>query len=321
MSKKTISKKFWFVIFTAVVGGIFSGCGMVSSGQPAQGKRAASDASTDYKKPVVVGTISTDEITESSGLAASKCQKNVFWTHNDSGGGAFIYALNRAGEKLGTWKIDNANSIDWEDIAAFKGKNGECFLYVGDIGDNARKRSDLVVYKVKEPLVAAADENSSRKKPRLTGSAAAIKFDYPDARHDAETLLVHPQTGDLYVVTKRLSGAAGVYKLAAGYDSKKTNRLEKIADVTVPAIPNGFLTGGDISPDGRRVVLCDYFSAYEIALPANAANFDEIWSERPLIVELGEREQGEAVGYAADGAAIYATSEKKNSPLIEVKRK
>jgi len=56
-------------------------------------------------------------------------------------------------------------------------------------------------------------------------------------------------------------------------------------------------------------------------LPKNAKSFDEIWTEKLLIVELGERNQGEAVAYSADGKSIFATSEKKNSPIIQVKRK
>ena len=101
----------------------------------------------------------------------------------------------------------------------------------------------------------------------------------------------------------------------------KTNQLEKLTDLTVPAVPNGFLTGGDISPDGKHAIICDYFNAYELTLPDGAKNFDEIWKQKPLIVELGERKQGEAVGYSADGKSIFATSEGKNSPLIEVSGK
>ena len=109
--------------------------------------------------------------------------------------------------------------------------------------------------------------------------------------------------------------------MKAGSDKSKTVKLEKIADFSIPAVPEGFLTGGDISPDGRRVVLCDYFGAYEILLPENAKNFDDIWKEKPLRIDLGTREQGEAIGYAANGNSILATSEKKNSPMIEVVRR
>ncbi len=108
-------------------------------------------------------------------------------------------------------------------------------------------------------------------------------------------------------------------QLSKNYDLNKTNRLEKIADFTVPAFPNGFLTGGEISPDGKRVIVCDYFAAYEIILPEKAKSFDEIWREKPSIVELGERAQGEAVCYSVDGKSVFATSEKKNSPIIQVK--
>jgi len=321
MSKKTITKKSSFVILLMSFCCLFTGCFSISSSPTVNDDRADGNVSTDYRKAEIVGVIKTDEITESSGIAASKCQPGVFWTHNDSDGGAFIFAVNSKGEKLGTWKVRNSKNTDWEDIAAFKNAAGECFLYIGDIGDNLRKREFLAVFRVPEPAVSAADKTSNEKTPLFAESIEPIKFQYPDARHDAETLLAHPQTGELYLLTKRLRGAAGVYKLSKNYIPNRINRLEKIADFSVPAVPNGFLTGGDISPDGRRVVLCDYFSAYEIVLPDAAKNFDDIWREKPLIVELGEREQGEAVCYAADGAAIYATSENKNSPIIEVRKK
>lgn len=323
MSRKTINKFCGFVILILIS---CSACSLVSSSADVvgSGKNSnASEKSNDYGEPRIVGAISSSEITESSGIAASKCQPDVFWTHNDSGDGAFIFALSATGASLGTYKIAGAKNYDWEDIAAFKdAKTGECFLYVGDIGNNERLKGEMTIYRVKEPTVAGADKSSNRKNPVEIERAEAIKFVYPDIRHDAETLLVHPQTGDIYVLSKSLSHSSGVYKLAAAnVDLNKTNTLEKVADFSVPAVPDGFLTGGDISPDGRRVVICDYFNAYEIALPADAKSFDDIWKQTPKIINLGARKQGEGVSYSADGSAIYATSEGRNSPLIEVKRK
>ncbi len=319
MSKKTITKFFPFVIFSIVISGLFSGCH--SSASTYNANRAKTDASTAYEKPEVVGTIKSDEITESSGIVASKCQPNVFWTHNDSGDGAYVFAVNSKGENLGVWSVKNAKNRDWEDLATMKNQNGECVLYLGDIGDNERKHSEITVYRVKEPTVSAADKTSTRKNPLTTESSDAIKMQYPESRFDAETLLVHPQNGDIYIITKRLRDKATVYKLAANYSLGKINTLEKITDFTVPSVPYGFLTGGDISSDGKRVIIADYLAAYEIILPDTAKNFDEIWREKPLIVDLGEREQGEAICYAADDKSIYATSENASSPIIEVKRK
>lgn len=318
---KTITKFFAFVISALALSIFLSGCSPVSSSVDTNVNKNSGGISNDYEKPEIVGEIKTKEITESSGIAASRCNENVFWTHNDSGDEAFLFALNAKGEKLGTFRVSGAKNHDWEDLAAFQNQKGECFLYIGDIGNNTRIRNIFTIYRVKEPEVSGADKNSSKKNPAKTEKAEALKFEYPDSPRDAETLMIHPKTGEIYILSKRLSEPAGVYKLRQNYDLQKTNRLEKIADFTVPAIPNGFLTGGDISPDGKRVVLCDYFNAYEIVLPEKAEKFDEIWKQKPLIVELGERAQGEAVGYSADGRAIFATSENKNSPMIKVRRK
>ncbi|HQU84822.1 MAG TPA: hypothetical protein PKY59_16915, partial [Pyrinomonadaceae bacterium] len=192
MLLKTISKFCVFVISLSV----FSACSSVSS-RDNQPNHNSDEISTAYEKPVVVGKIESKEITESSGLAASRCQQNVFWTHNDSGHKAEIFALDEKGKNLGKWTVSSAKSDDWEDIALFKDKSGECFLYIGDIGNNSRKRGELTIYRVKEPKIS--DEK------REAETAEAIKITYPEFRHDAETLMVHPVSGDIYILSKRLS--------------------------------------------------------------------------------------------------------------------
>ncbi len=315
MSYKIIAKFFVFVIFAAITSVFLSGCGLAAS----DADLSAPDSA--YMSPKVSGSIKSAAITESSGIAASRCQNNVLWTHNDSGDEAFIYALNSTGKSLGTWKVTNAQNIDWEDIAAFKDKTGKCFIFIGEIGDNERIRVDHAVYRVPEPIVTEADAESTRKDPRLTSDAEMLKFRYPDYNQDAETLMVRPDTGDIYIVTKRITGPAGVYRIKSDFNKSESQIAEFITDIAVPAVPNGFLTGGDISPDGRHVIICDYTQAYEFALPTENSNFDKIWNQMPVVVNLGRRKTGESVGYNVDGTAIYATSEGRNSPVIEVKRR
>ncbi len=315
MSNKTIAKFSAFVIFLGAATALFSSCSAVSSND------TGIETGSHFSPPVVIGNIKSTDITESSGIAASRCQNGVLWTHNDSGDDAFIYAINFSGDSLGTWKIPNAQNIDWEDIAAYKDKSGKCFLYIGEIGDNKLARSEHAIYRVTEPIVTPAGAGSNRHAPLSSDNASMIRFSYQDHKANAETLMVNPKTGDIYVITKRVSGPAGVYRIKPDFDRNEVAKAERIAELSVPAIPNGFLTGGDISPDGRHVIICDYTRAYEYTLPEDAQNFDEVWKQRPESVDLGKREVGEAVCYSVDGAAIFATSEGKNSPLIEVKRK
>lgn len=327
MSCKNISKNLAFVTIFFVFALFLSSCKYVKyvstygfDGLKDTPEINSSGFSTDYDAPQIVGTIKTAEITESSGVVNSRCNENILWTHNDSGDGNFIYALDKQGVKLATFRVATAKNVDWEDIATFKNPAGECFLYIGDIGNNSLDRDKLIIYRVKEPVVAG-DASTNRETATETEKAETINFSYPDNAHNAETLMVHPVTGDVYVITKEESDPAGVYKLPAKFDSDSLNKLEKVSDFKVPAVPYGLLTGGEISPDGKTVVICDYFAGYEIKLPTSSINFDDIWKQNISKINLGERKQGEAIAYSTDGKSLYATSEKKNSLLILVNKK
>jgi hypothetical protein len=323
--KSPVRKKLGHLLTLCLCAFVLASCERVGSKTPKGESSAASDSSGKsklYAPPVHLADLEDRAVAESSGLAASRRNPDIFWTHNDSGDAPTLYAFDRKGKSKGRWRVTNAQAVDWEDIAAGPGEQaGTSYLYIGDIGDNGKKRDNVTVYRVAEPLINSDDESSTDKQ-RATEPAEAIRLRYPDGRHDAETLMVHPTTGDLYIVTKDLTSSTGVYKLKAPFSMEGVNTLARVAEISVPNLIGGLITGGDISPDGTKVILCDYLSGYEIALPVDAkGNFDRIWKEPMAMVELGPRKQGEAVCYSLDGNSILATSEKRPTPLIEVKRK
>jgi len=271
--------------------------------------------------PKVIGKISNPDVTEASGLAASKCQPDVFWTQNDSGDENFIYAINSAGDNLGTFRVLNAVNDDWEDIAEFKDASGKCYVYLGDTGNNSDDGGAAAIYRVAEPVISGSTRGTTTKNAVPTEPAQALKFSYPEKVRDAETLMVHPSTGDIYVLSKNKTEPSDVYKLSPAFGTNTVQKAVRIAEVRVPSIPIGLLTGGDISPDARRVVVCDYVDGFELTLPAGDNNFDDIWRQQPVRVDLGKRDTGEAVAYGSDGSTIYATTEGKKAPIIEVRRK
>src|SRR3954447_19946285 len=172
----------------------------LSDNRPSPSKQPGAGA---YKAPVKLTTPQDDAVNESSGVAASALDSNVYWTHNDSGDGPFLYAFDRQGRKKGVWKVTGASATDWEDIAIGPGPiSGKPYIYIGDTGDNRSKRRSIVIYRIPEPAIRAADASSSKSKPVPTEPAEAMRFQYPDGPHDCEALLVHPTTGDVYLVTK-----------------------------------------------------------------------------------------------------------------------
>ena len=89
----------------------------------------------------------------------------------------------------------------------------------------------------------------------------------------------------------------------------------------MPSLLGGIITGGAISPDGRRVVFCDYLQGYEAVLAEKKAAFNTIWKEPLASISLGSRKQGEAITYRLDGKALLMTSEGSPMPLFQVERR
>ena len=275
-----------------------------------------------YGPPKVIGTIKNPSVSESSGLVASRTMPGVYWTHNDSGDGPFIYAVDSSGDSFGVWRVTGAEAVDWEDISIGPGLvANKTYLYVGDIGDNNSSRNEIVVYRVEEPKPDVADSKSSTTKPRLTERAEAIRLRYPDGKRDAETLLVHPTSGNIYIINKIALQNPAIYEAVAPFNTAKPITMRRIGELKLPSLFGGILTGGSVSPDGKRIALCDYFQGYEIVLPATSSNFDDIWKQSLTSFDFGKRKQGESIAYRLDGRALLGTSEGRGSPLIEVVRK
>ena len=275
-----------------------------------------------YGPPKIIAKLKNHSINESSGLVASRTMPGIYWTHNDSGGGPFIYAIDTKGDSVGVWRVPGVDPNDWEDISIGPGpESGKSYLYIGDIGDNDAARKYIVVYRLPEPKALSEDRKSSKAKPLLTETPEAIHLRYPDGKHDAETLLVHPITGNIYIVTKIALENASVYEAAAPGDLSKPITLKRLGELKLPSVFGGILTGGSVSPDGKRVALCDYFQAYEIALPEKSSNFDDIWKQSLVGIDFGKRSQGESIAYRLDGQALLGTSEGRGAEIIQVLRK
>ncbi|MGH2767594.1 MAG: hypothetical protein ACRDIF_01365, partial [Actinomycetota bacterium] len=164
---------------------------------------------------------------------------------------------------------------------------------------------------------------STREAPRMTEAAEAIRVSYPDGPHNAEALMVHPVTGDIYIATKDGVGVSRVYKLPAPASLASTNVLTLIAELTVgePEDLRGsrIVTGGDIAAGGRRAILSTYGRGYEFSLWWRPhLPFDEIWRQPMLEVTLPPRLQGESIAYRLDTKALLTTSERLPAPLHEM---
>jgi hypothetical protein len=243
------------------------------------------------------------EIRESSGVAVSSRDEEVIFTHNDSGDVARFFAVDAQGCTLGRYTLEDADAIDWEDMAGGTEHRGKPTLWFGDIGDNAANRPSIVVYRVVEPKVAVpAGERGGCPVP-VDRQLATTRFElrYADGARDAETLLVHPRSGRLFVVSK---ASAQLYAAPRRLSADEVNVLDPVASTDAPG---GLVTAGDISRSGKRLVLRDYSEAFEWRI--RDGDVAAALATPPLRLALPPTPQGEAIAYTRSGGAVVTTSE------------
>ncbi len=267
--------------------------------------------------PVAVCEVADRRIVEASGICASRVNPGCYYIHNDSGDMPRVFLIDRTGRIRLEIRLKAASAVDYEDIAIAPGPRPGTFdVCVADIGDNDAKRKEVVIYRFPEIELKPGQPDPLEVHP------AAYRLRYADGPADAEAFCVHPRTGDGYVVSKRMDGTGRVYKLSAPWNADQIATLARLTTVELPrAIPPGqIITAADISPDGRRLAVRCYVDGWEWRLPSGRSDgeFDAIFGTRPIPLQLPAEQQGEALGYAADGQALLTISEGKRPTLYEV---
>ena len=257
-----------------------------------------------------MGTVSYEPLVEISGMAVSRKNPGVIWVNNDSGAPPCLYALDMKGEFITIFTAMGALAVDWEDMAIGPGKEpGRDYLYIGDIGDNARIRPFVTVYRVPEPEVTP----SPGSVPLNPMDLEILRLKYPDAPHDAETVLVDPETCDIYLISKdrERRGYFGVYRSPAPHVSGETTTMDLVT--TVPE--SMLITGGDVSPGGDAVILRTYWNKGFFWRRPSGTLLGDVFTSPSCPIPLALEPQGEALGFSADGFHYYTLSEGRNQPL------
>ncbi|MDD9377138.1 WD40 repeat domain-containing protein [Streptomyces sp. ZAF1911] len=238
-------------------------------------------------------TITDPRIKESSGLAASRIHPGVYWTHNDSDDGPYVYAVDSATGKT-VARITLTGIGKPRDIEGISlGPDGQ--LYVGDIGDNLNGSWNHVwIYRFAEPKTLGD----------ATLKAEQFTVKYADGPRNAEALMVHPVTGRVYIASKD-EKAGGLYEGPEALSASGTNTFRRIGDVP-------WVTDGAFSPDGGRLVLRGYLWAKTYPWKDGRPDGDGEAVAAPW------QGQAESVTYTADGSTLMFGAEGANSRVVAV---
>lgn len=256
-----------------------------------------------------------DELRESSGIAVSRTQPGVFWSHNDSGDGPTLYAIDMSGKLLARIAVSNAMARDWEEIAAgpcpmaaasAEPAQASC-LFVADTGDNNQVRREVTIYVVVEPTVGGSDSSP-------TVAARSFNFRYPRGPTDAEAIAVRPN-GDLTIVSKGRSGTIDFFGVPAADVVRALSSGETLtarASGNAGILPDQkigrLVTAAAVSPDGATLAVRTYYEVYFYGLVNEGGQ--SRWRDLGRRCALGDAEpQGEAIDYL-DADTLVLTSER-----------
>ena len=288
------------------------GLGMLSAcNQPAL------DSSSTWQQ---WGTLESESLDEISGLARSLRNPTLFWGHNDSGNGAYVYAFNQQGLHQGRLNLIGVGNRDWEDMASFHWQ-GQAWLLLADVGDNQSQHPELRLQLVGEPQIKKTGA-SVRRAPK-----ASYRFVYPDGPRDSESIAVDISETSVYILSKR-DVPARLYRLPLSLeDNGQTQTAEFLG--TVPQIPQPSIiervhasphgrwsaqpTAFDFAPDRSSAAVLTYKSVF--IFPRTG---DQTWAEalaaQPIEYPLPRLKQAESLVYVSPNE-VLVSSEKHPAPL------
>jgi hypothetical protein len=282
-------------------------------------------------------------LSEISGLVASIQNPEVLWAHQDSDKPANLIALGTNGSNRGEWILAGATNKDWEDIGAAT-VNDEPLLYIGDFGDNGAARTDLNILRIREPLLVA---NGGGIIPET--DIERIEFQYPatpggeggpgvpgvPARRDAESMIVDPHSGDVYILSKRET-IGRLFRLAHQENYIGVQTLEYLGEM--PAIIHDRLygfsvstTAADISRDGLEIIVRNYEHVLYFRRPDLSVSIADLLTGS-TIEELpffgarvpGGEPKGEAICFSASADAYFTIGERASGateiPMFRYRR-
>ncbi len=231
-----------------------------------------------------------DTIYESSGLQAVTPARLL--THNDSGDQPRFFVVDTSGNLLHTRYLENATTIDVEDITSDSNGN----IYLGDFGNNFNTRTDLKIYKISAAEVMSGENVATQ----------IIGFNYPDQisfppapqeqNFDCEAFFYYRDSLYLFSKNRGTSLYSKMYRLP----SKEGNYNALLVD---SFFTGHWITSAAINPSATAFVLLSESNLFLYTGFANG-NFSNAVMQQFEI----DSSQKEGICFLND-TAIYITDE------------
>jgi hypothetical protein len=146
---------------------------------------------------------------------------------------------------------------------------------------------------------------------------AQLEFRYPDTGNNAETLMVDPRNGDIYVVGKSGSGRSPVYRASPPFVPFDRVPMELVTTLqfgTAPLEGRTETTAGEFSPSGDLIAIRTYDAIHLWRRPPGRT-VEEAFASEPCDAPQVDEPQGEAICLDAISGGYFTLSEGRGQQL------
>lgn len=259
--------------------------GLLALSTLAQGSASASS------KGELLSNLQDGRIVQSSGLTYSTKQTDLVYTHNDFAGSPNVFGVRPStGQSVSAFDLSGCGKIKDAESIRTDLKTGT--IYLADIGDNKDNKTDIGLCGFAEPALGTNTPVSGTRYP----------VSYPFGPRDAETLLINPVNGAMYVITKQDSGHLLSLPLHLNTSGNKA--------VDIARIPFE-VTDATFTPDGRWVLMA-------VNHDPDTQVFDASTWKQVGSIDTPKVDNGESITMEPGGASFLIGSEGANSPTYRV---
>lgn len=229
----------------------------------------------------------TNSLTEVS--ATEVCaNSDIVWTIQDAGNSNNLFGLNEKGHIIKNIDISNTKNIDWEDLTS----DSECNIYIGDFGNNSKKRETFSILKIK---------HDDLTKDSTTAEIIEFKLPKDVKSKDFEAFFLlknlfylvskENKKFDVFTVPNSIGKHQAVLRSSYNLDGK-----------------NNKITSADISDDGKTVILLNHDKLWKLS---NFKN-DDFFSGDIEKLSFKHDSQKEGVSFKTN-SKVFITDERQGA--------
>lgn len=243
----------------------------------------------------------SDLMIEVSGVSVIE-GSNLIWMINDSGNTNVLFGYNTNGSIEREIVLDNAENIDWEDLAT----DASGTLYIGNFGNNKNDRKTLSIYTVSGISTAEDTHLEAQQTEFYFEDQKEFPPKKTERNFDAKAFI---KLGDyFYIFTKNRSkdfnGVTKVYKVPAKKGDFKAKLIASYSTCNDPE--DCFITSATISKDNKTLVLLTYNKLFVIT----DFKGDDFFNGIIKTIDLEHTSQKEGVTFKEDNT-LYITDERR----------